>query len=253
MTQKTISKNLGRLGSYAALLVLALGSFLTVQAQRDPFEVPSWKKPKPVSGSKGTGSAGSSGATAKPAPPPVMPVAAAPIESRIAFFKRQREEAANNGSSLPKVTSVITLDEIAVTGIFKTPRGYAAMVEAKPIKLSYAIYPGEKFFDGQLVAIEENRLIFRKVTKMSNGKFVPSVETKALRRYTQDQEVQGTAPAGSETVASEAQRAPSAVPDSVVVSPLEEMNRQKPSEKTAPAPAGGKSSRKSAKVAGVRK
>ena len=40
------------------------------------------------------------------------------------------------------------------------------MVEATPIKLSYTIYPGEKFFDGQLVAVEENRLVFRKVTKV---------------------------------------------------------------------------------------
>src|SRR4029079_9283981 len=88
-----------------------------------------------------------------------------------------------NGSPLPKVTSVLTLDEMAVTGIFKTPRGYAAMVEATPIKLSYAIYPGEKFFDGQLVAVEENRLVFRKVTKVGEGKFVASVEHKALRAY----------------------------------------------------------------------
>ncbi len=68
------------------------------------------------------------------------------------------------------------------------------MVEAKPIKLSYTIYPGEKFFDGQLVAIEENRLVFRKVTKMSNNKFVTAVENKTLRQYTVEQEVQGTAP-----------------------------------------------------------
>ncbi len=46
------------------------------------------------------------------------------------------------------------------------------MVEATPIKLSYTIYPGEKFFDGQLVAVEENRLVFRTVTKIGNGKFV---------------------------------------------------------------------------------
>ena len=44
------------------------------------------------------------------------------------------------------------------------------MVEATPIKLSYTIYPGEKFFDGQLVAVEENRLVFRKVTKTGPNK-----------------------------------------------------------------------------------
>ena len=43
-------------------------------------------------------------------------------------------------------------------GMIET-RGFAAMVEATPFnpKLSYVIYPGESFFDGQLVAIEEAR------------------------------------------------------------------------------------------------
>ena len=49
-----------------------------------------------------------------------------------------------------------------VIGIYRTPRGWAAMVEATPIKLSYVVYPGESFFDGQLVAIEEGRLVFRR-------------------------------------------------------------------------------------------
>ena len=97
------------------------------------------------------------------------------------------EAAAANGQPLPKVTSVLTLGEMAVTGIFKTPRGYAAMVEATPIKLSYTIYPGEKFFDGQLVAVEENQLVFRHVTKTGKDKFVSSVETKQLRKYTDQQ------------------------------------------------------------------
>ena len=88
---------------------------------------------------------------------------------------------------------------MTVTGIFRTPRGFAAMVEAKPIKLSYTIYPGEKFFDGQLVAIEENRLVFRKITKMSNNKFVTSVENKTLRQYTDQEVVQGTAPVQAST------------------------------------------------------
>jgi hypothetical protein len=56
------------------------------------------------------------------------------------------------------------------------------MVEATPIKLSYVIYPGEKFYDGQLVAIEENRLVFRRETVWSNGKRDTAVETKPLRQ-----------------------------------------------------------------------
>lgn len=179
-------------------LSLAIAGFVlvsgyTASAQKgsnvDPFVTPSWKK---VNTPKTT----TPGATkpTKPVPPPVVPVLAPAIDLRINYYKQQREAAAANGQPLPKVTSVLTLDEMAISGIFKTPRGFAAIVEATPIKLSYTIYPGEKFFDGQLVAIEENRLVFRKVIKMSNGKFIASVENKTLRQYTVQQEVQGTAP-----------------------------------------------------------
>jgi hypothetical protein len=69
-----------------------------------------------------------------------------------------------------------------VTGIFRTPRGWAAMVEATPIKLSYVIYPGETFFDGQLVAIEESRLVFRRDVIWLDGRREKSVEIKPLRK-----------------------------------------------------------------------
>jgi hypothetical protein len=233
-----------RFTAVSAAILLLFGSALSANAQRDPFELPSWKKPKTQTGGDGKSS--------KPAAPAVTPVPVAPVESRIAYFKRQREEAANSGRTLPKVTSVMTLDELAVTGIFKTPRGYAAMVEAKPIKLSYAVYPGDRFFDGQLVAIEENRLIFRKVTKMSNGKFVTSVETMPLRRYSQDQEVQGTAPKDSETAQSSGSKPAEAVFTGSLVSPLDEMNRGKSNGGAGQAPSA-KGSRKPVKVAGVRR
>jgi hypothetical protein len=146
---------------------------------------------------------------------------------------------------------------MAVTGIFKTPRGYAAMVEAMPIKLSYTIYPGEKFFDGQLVAVEENRLVFKKVTKVGKGKFVASVENKPLRQYTTKSQIEGTAPVqptDNQTEASNnnsSQPAPvnakeaKSVAPAAIISPLDEMNMQPKSEpeKTA------KSVKKAVKVA----
>ncbi len=223
------------LGLACAGFVLASGNLSPISAQeRDPFNKPGWAKPRTTN----TGSPGSGAvkvAKPKPAgPPPVVVVTAPPIESRIAFYKNQREAAATSGMELPKVTSVLTLDEMAVIGIFRTPRGYAAMVEAKPIKLSYTIYPGEKFFDGQLVAIEENRLVFRKVTKMSNNKFTASVENKTLRQYTVDQEVQGTAPVeptrktedAAQTAQTPKDGLPGTLPPSVIMSPVDEMNRQ---------------------------
>ena len=209
------------IAAFAIALVFGLTSTANGQT-RDPFSKPGWARTK----DKVTGA--SSG------PAAVTNLGIPTIESRIDYYKKVRESAAASGQPLPRVTSVLSLSEMAVTGIFKTPRGYAAMVEAVPIRLSYTIYPGEKFFDGQLVAVEENRLVFRKVSKMSNGKFTTSVENMALRKYTEREQIQGTAPAGAETASNKigAPKPPEVGPDGQpvkpqpIVSPLEEMNKQ---------------------------
>jgi hypothetical protein len=112
--------------------------------------------------------------------PVARPVGAPSIEQRIAAYKTQKAIAMSAQLPAPKPTTALLLSEAQVTGIFRTPRGYAAMVEAKPIKLSYVIYPGEIFFDGMLVAIEEDRLVFRKETRWSDGRRELNVEMKAL-------------------------------------------------------------------------
>jgi len=245
----------------ASLLLLAAGA---VNAQRDPFAKPSYLKERkaPVASALKTGV------------PKEVNYGPPAIEARIEYFKRLREQAAANGSALPKVTSVLTLAEMAVTGIFKTPRGYAAMVEATPIKLSYTIYPGEKFFDGQLVAVEENRLVFRKVTKTGQGKFVASVENKPLRQFTMRSEIEGTAPAAGDkapvqavktepsqaepaqaepapakttTAKASKQSKPAKPAGNPFLSPLDEMNSQP--EKAAEPDKANKGSKKPVKVA----
>jgi hypothetical protein len=229
MTNK--AKILRFLGMSLAItgFVLIAASFNELTAQnRDPFAKPGWAR-KPEEGGKGA---------KKPQGPPVN-LGVPAIEQRIEYYKRVRESAAANGQPVPKVTSVLTLGEMSVTGIFRTPRGYAAMVEAVPLQLSYTVYPGDKFFDGQLVAVEENRVVFRKVSKMSNGKFVSSVENKPLRKYSDREQIQGTAPVQGENRASTETSAPGPQASQVlgakpanqpIVSPLEEMNRQVPSD-----------------------
>lgn len=243
MMNKSGKKNIVYSILVAAGFMAMGGSLEPVNAQvgRDPFAKPQWAKPKTQAPAPTQPAPGQPGSTKAPSDPsvkkgPVSPteVGVPPIEARINYFKMQRERAAEMGLPLPKVTSVLTLDEMAVTGIFKTPRGNAAMVEAKPINLSYTIYPGEKFFDGQLVAVEENKLVFRKVKKMSNGKFVSFEESKVLRQYSMKEEVQGTAPMGmaSAQPASAPAPAPSGSGEAkpaapaVIVSPLDEMNKQ---------------------------
>lgn len=175
------------IAAFAAAVLLVVASVGNAQGSRDPFKKAGWATPKsPAAPGKKT--AGPS-APVNYGPPP--------IEARIEYYKRIREQATAAGNPVPKVTSVLTLGEMTVSGIFKTPRGWAAMVQATPINLSYTIYPGEKFFDGQLVAVEENRLIFKKVTKVGEGKFVASVENKPLRQYTAREQATGTAPAGT--------------------------------------------------------
>ena len=131
---------------------------------RDPFTryVPPAKKKKPTK-------------VAAPVTPPS-------IQDRIEAYKAQKLAAMNRQMPAPKPTTALLLSEMQVTGIFRTPRGYAAMIEATPIKLSYVIYPGETFYNGQLVAIEEDRLVFRRETRWTDGRVEKAVENKPLRQ-----------------------------------------------------------------------
>lgn len=111
-----------------------------------------------------------------------VPVAPPSIQARIESYKEAKRVAMNMQRPAPKPTTALLLTEMQVIGIFRTPRGYAAMVEATPIKLSYTIYPGERFFDGQLVAIEEDRLVFRHETRWTDGHLARDVQMKPLRQ-----------------------------------------------------------------------
>lgn len=140
-------------------------------ASHDPFV-----KPKPVARKK------KEEAKPKAKKPAATLVAPPSVKSRIESYKEQRARAMEAQLPVPKPTTALLLGETQITGIFRTPRGYAAMVEATPIKLSYVIYPGERFFDAQLVAIEEGRLVFRREKQWSDGRRETSVETKPLRK-----------------------------------------------------------------------
>jgi hypothetical protein len=109
-------------------------------------------------------------------------IAVPSIQERIEQYKAQKLAAMNARVAAPKPTTAFLLSEVQVVGISRSPRGYAAIVEATPIKLAYVIYPGERFYDGQLVAIEDGRLVFRRETVYSDGKRERSVEMKPLRQ-----------------------------------------------------------------------
>ena len=112
----------------------------------------------------------------------VSPVEPPTIQQRIEQYRAQKLAAMNAHLQAPKPTTALLLSEIQVVGISRTPRGYAAIVEATPIKLSYTIYPGERLYDGQLVAIEDTRLVFRHETVWTDGRHDKTVEMKSLRQ-----------------------------------------------------------------------
>lgn len=182
--------------SAAILLGFALGNAISANAQeqkgvvvkpgtkrvydgRDPFR--KYEAPRPVS--------------KKTANQILIPS----IQERIAQYRAQKVAAMNARMAAPKPTTALLLSEMQVVGISRSPRGYAAIVEATPISLSYVVYPGERFYDGQLVAIEDNRLIFRRETVFTDGRRERSVEIKALRQpgAPQDMTAAPSVPAGT--------------------------------------------------------
>lgn len=123
------------------------------------------------------------------------------IQERIAQYKAQKVAAMNARVPAPKATTAFLLTEVQVIGISRSPRGYAAIIEVSPIKLAYVVYPGERFYDGQLVAIEDNRLIFRRETVYSDGRRDRSVEMKPLRQDTTVETFAASKPTTSEAEA----------------------------------------------------
>jgi Tfp pilus assembly protein PilP len=55
----------------------------------------------------------------------------------------------------------LLIDEINLIGIWKTPRGYLAQVQAADKQKSYSLHEGERLFDGEVVSISENEVVFR--------------------------------------------------------------------------------------------
>lgn len=159
-----------------AIAVLSSASLSSVQAQENE----TGKRP-----AKRTGTGRDPFSKYVPPRPPVKKsglVSPPAIQERIEQYKAQKQAAMRNRVPAPKPTTAFLLGELQVLGVSRSPRGYAAIVEATPIKLAYVIYPGEKFYDGQLVAIEDNRLVFRRETVFADGRRERTVEMKSLRQ-----------------------------------------------------------------------
>lgn len=185
----------------SAAIVVASGFAIGVVAQENKSQAS--QPEKSASTKKSTGGGRDPFRKYEVPPPQIKRIAGQSpiptIQERIAQYKAQKAAAMNARMPAPKPTTALLLNEIQVIGISRSPRGYAAIVEATPIKLTYVIYPGEPFFDGQLVAIEDNRLVFRRETVFTDGHRERAVEYKPLRQPTPVNSM--TAPAANQSVA----------------------------------------------------
>jgi len=139
-------------------------------------------------------------------------VQAPSLQERIEQYRAQKIAAMNGHVPAPKPTTALMLNEIQVVGISRTPRGYAAIVEATPIKMSYVIYPGEKFYDGQLVAIEDTRLRFRREVVWTDGRREVTPELKPLRQQNPIEAMTAIKTAPTGTTVADAEKKPDAKP-----------------------------------------
>jgi hypothetical protein len=57
----------------------------------------------------------------------------------------------------------LLIDEIVVRGIFRTSKGFVAQISAHNQRKSFLLREGEQLFDGDVLRIEKNQVVFRQI------------------------------------------------------------------------------------------
>jgi hypothetical protein len=65
----------------------------------------------------------------------------------------------------PEGVPGLLIDEIDLTGIFHTSRGFVAQVVASNQKKSFLLKEGDQLFDGDVVSINKNEVVFKQVVQ----------------------------------------------------------------------------------------
>lgn len=63
----------------------------------------------------------------------------------------------------PEGVPGLLVDEITITGIFVTSQGFIAQVQAADKDKSYLLKVGDQLFDGDVVSITRNEVVFKKI------------------------------------------------------------------------------------------
>jgi hypothetical protein len=59
----------------------------------------------------------------------------------------------------------LLIDEIALTGIFRTPKGFVAQVKASNQAKSYLLKEGDQLYDGDVVSINRSEVVFKQIVQ----------------------------------------------------------------------------------------
>jgi hypothetical protein len=65
----------------------------------------------------------------------------------------------------PEGVPGLLIDEIDLTGVFRTSRGFVAQVSAGNQKKSYLLKEGDQLYDGDVVSINRNEVIFKQIVQ----------------------------------------------------------------------------------------
>jgi hypothetical protein len=65
----------------------------------------------------------------------------------------------------PEGVPGLLIDEIDLTGIFRTSKGFVAQVVASNQKKSYLLKEGDQLYDGDVVSISKNEVVFKQVVQ----------------------------------------------------------------------------------------
>jgi len=63
----------------------------------------------------------------------------------------------------PEGIAGLLIDEIDVRGIFRTSKGFVAQVQAQNEKKSFLLRPGDQVYDGDVLSIDTNEVVFRQI------------------------------------------------------------------------------------------
>jgi hypothetical protein len=65
----------------------------------------------------------------------------------------------------PEGVPGLLIDEISLTGVFRTSKGFVAQVMATNQKKSYLLKEGDQLYDGDVVSIGRNEVVFKQIVQ----------------------------------------------------------------------------------------